>query len=161
MAEQDPGQWMAMMSEFEKEFSDAQEFSDWQPDPGEYNVIIKDVRTGITGTNSNDPAYHNKPYWAIKVEMLDGVDAEGNPLAGRSFEPFFFMGTPKRFGFFKGFARSLAGTSVASLQVADQIVQQSRGAVLRLKGTKNDRGTNWYVQSVVSRPEALQAQAAS
>lgn len=136
------------LAEYNKEWKDAEEMSNWMPPDDDYVVI---VTKKTEGTSAKKDAMDRPIRWWRLTLKIDDV---ANPkVHGKDF-PLLFRSTG--LGFFKTAAKVLnGGKTVGSLVEADAILSNSLGYVLdvRIKTVKadNDREyTNCYVQKVIS-----------
>jgi hypothetical protein len=151
MAEQVSTQdWNEMLKKHSEAFNKAQVSNNWMPPDGEgYHGKLVGLRTGFTKPKNGKPSV---PYWSVEVEMLDGVDAEGNELEGRTFSEFFgaFDNTV---GIFKSFVSTLAGTVLNDLETADELLRMNveNNAVIRFTIKTNEKSgyKNFYLEEVV------------
>jgi len=129
-----------------QDYDDAEEFSNWMPDDGEYTVTV--VKCGKGVSTKKDP---NKPmFWWKPVVRIEAGSTE---LIGQEFALGFFNTNAP--GIMKGQAKALNGGEPVSFDELDATFSQSVGKVLRVKvatskSQKNGQDyTNCYIQEVI------------
>ena len=129
-------------------YDEAEEFSDWMPDDGEYVVTVLKCAKGVS--TKKDP--QNPMFWWKPVVRIEDV---ANPeLNGQEFALGFFNSNAP--GIMKGQVKALNSGNVVSFEEIDGIFSGSIGKVLRVKvaTTKSKKNgqdyTNCFVQEVLA-----------
>jgi len=137
----------SLLSEFYQSYREAEEFSDWMPDDGEYIVSVIKCAKGASEKEGKKTAW-----WKLTARIEAPQQEE---LNGQEFPLGFY--SSNAFGFLKGQARALnGGETVPSLAEADRVFEAAIGCVYRVKvttttSTKNGKEyTNCYVQEKIA-----------
>jgi hypothetical protein len=130
-----------------QQYDDAEEFSNWMPDDGEYMVsVIKCGRGVSTKKDPNNPMF----WWKPVVRLEAGCSAE---LIGQDFALGFFNTNAP--GVMKGQAKALNGGEPVAFEELDSVFMGAIGKVLRVKvvtsrSQKNGQDyTNCFIQEVI------------
>lgn len=124
------------------QYDDAEEFSDWMPDDGEYIVTVLKCNKGVsTKKDPNNPMFWWKPM--VRIEAVEREDLNGQEFA----LGFFNTNYP---GIMKSQAKALNGGVAVSFGDLDRVFMESIGKVLRVKVATSNKGyKNCYVQEVI------------
>ena len=129
-------------------YDEAEEFSDWMPDDGEYVVTVLKCPKGVS--TKKDP--QNPLFWWKPVVRIEDV---ANPeLNGQEFALGFFNSNAP--GIMKSQVKALNSGNVVPFEEIDGIFSGSIGKVLRVKvatkkSTKNGKDyTNSYIQEILA-----------
>jgi len=111
----------------------------WMPDPGEYDCIFKDLKTGVAETK--DAAKTKYLYLVPVFEIAEGQ------LAGETFEGEFYSNRDTRaFGRLKGFIETMIGEPSTVLRDDLETVKGMTGRAMVRVVVKNrqykDKNTN-------------------
>lgn len=136
-----------MLAQHNQEFKDAEVYSTWMPDDGEYIVSLIKLDSGTTSKNGVDLVW-----WNLKGRIEDVQDEK---LNGREFTVGYY--TSKAFGILKGAVKTLAGDVINDLGEAHAILEAAVGSIIRAKvETRPGKGanigrefTNCYIQEVL------------
>lgn len=110
-----------MLAQFNQDFKDAQEFSDWMPPDGEYYFSVVKVDKGTKVDDSGGMGW-----WKLTCRIEKPEDAD---LNGKEFNGGFY--STKNLGILKATARTLnGGVQIDSLAEADSVLTKSVGLVL-------------------------------
>jgi hypothetical protein len=113
--------WEDTLAQYQKDYAEAQEFSDWMPPVGEYTVVLGAT---TTGTFNKDGA--ELPFRKPIVKIVAG------DLENKEFALGYF--TPKNFGMLKGLAKVLnGGQPVPDVMTADATLKAKAGAILTIR----------------------------
>jgi hypothetical protein len=136
-----------LLAQHNQEFKEAEVYSNWMPDDGEYIVSIVKFDKGIS-TKDRD----SLGWWKLTGRIEDVADEK---LNGREFPVGYY--TSKAYGILKGAARILSGNSeLNDLAEAHAILEASPGSVLRVKvrtsiSKKNGKEyTNCFILDVIN-----------
>ena len=131
-----------------RQYDDAEEFSNWMPDDGDYTVSVVKCSKGVsTKKDPDNPMFWWKP--VVRIEAGDG----GPEILGQEFALGFFNTNAP--GIMKGQARALNGGELVSFDDINAVFIQSIGKILRVKvvTTKSPKNgqdyTNCYIQEVI------------
>ena len=138
------------------QYDDAEEFSDWMPDDGEYITIVTSLKKGAKVISGQE-----KPMiWWRLVGQIDDVANEA--IHGREYLINFYKSTV--WGIVKSHARALnMGKAVNSQEEADAVFEAAVGKILRVEvytSTSQKDGkdyTNCRIKEVIDAPEATSA----
>ena len=129
------------------QYDDAEEFSDWMPDDGEYVVTVTKSTKGVsTKQDPNNPMFWWKP--TVRIEDVAREDLNGQEFA----LGFFNTNAP---GIMKGQAKALNGGESVGFDELDGVFTASVGKVLRIEvrtttSKKNNKEyTNCYIREVI------------
>ena len=136
-----------LLAEFNEDYKNAEEYSDWMPDDGEYIVsIIKCAK------DTSEKDGKKMAWWKLTARIESPQDEQ---LNGQEFTLGFY--SSNNFGILKGQARALNGGEVVpSLAEADKVFESAIGNVYRVKiiittSSKNGKEyTNCYVQEKIA-----------
>ena len=147
-----------LLAQHNQEFKEAEVFSNWMPDDGEYIVSIVKFDKGIS-TKDGD----SLGWWKLTGRIEDVQDEK---LNGREFPVGYY--TSKAYGILKGAARVLSGNSeLNDLGEAHAILEASPGSVLRVKvrtsiSKKNNKEyTNCFILEVINTTTETSAEEVS
>lgn len=136
-----------LLAQHNQEFKEAEVYSNWMPDDGEYIVSIIKFDKGIS-TKDGD----SLGWWKLTGRIEDVQDEK---LNGREFPVGYY--TSKAYGILKGAARVLSGNSeLNDLGEAHAVLEASPGSVLRVKvrtsiSRKNNKEyTNCFILEVIN-----------
>lgn len=136
-----------LLAEHNQSFKEAEVYSNWMPDDGEYIVSIVKFDKGIS-TKDGD----SLGWWKLTGRIEDVQDEK---LNGKEFPVGYY--TSKAYGILKGAARVLSGNSdLNDLAEAHAILEASPGSVLRVKvrtsiSKKNSKEyTNCFILEVIN-----------
>ena len=128
-------------------FKEAEVFSNWMPDDGDYIVSIVKFDKGMSAKDGESLAW-----WKLTGRIEDVQDEK---LNGKEFPVGYF--TSKAYGILKGAARILSENSnLDDLGEAHAILEASPGSVLRVKvrtsiSKKNGKEyTNCFILEVIN-----------
>lgn len=131
-----------------QQYDDAEEYSDWMPDDGEYTVTVVKCSKGVsTKKDPNNPMFWWKPI--ARIEAGDNIDK----LLGNEFALGFFNTNAP--GIMKAQARALNGGEPVAFDDLSKVFEESIGKVLRVKvaTSKSQKDgkeyTNCYIQEVI------------
>ena len=140
-----------LLAQHNQEFKEAEVYSSWMPDDGEYIVSIVKFDKGIS-TKDGD----NLGWWKLTGRIEDVQDEK---LNGKEFTVGYY--TSKAYGILKGAARVLSGNSeLNDLAEAHAVLEAAPGSVLRVKvrtsiSKKNGKEyTNCFILEVINTTEA-------
>lgn len=129
-------------------YDEAEEFSDWMPDDGEYVVTVIKCSKGVsTKQDPQNPMF----WWKPTVRIEDVANPE---LNGQEFALGFFNSNAP--GIMKGQVKALNSGNVVAFDEIDGVFFGSVGKVLRVKvstttSKKNGKDyTNCFVQEVLA-----------
>ncbi len=135
-----------LLAEHNQEFKEAEVYSNWMPDDGDYIVTILKFDKGISTKDSTSLAW-----WKITGRIEDVADEK---LNGKEFPVGYY--TSKAYGILKGAARVLSGNSeLNDLAEAHAILEASPGQVLKVRvrtsiSKKNGKEyTNCFILEVI------------
>ena len=135
-----------LLAQHNQEFKEAEVYSSWMPDDGEYIVSIIKFDKGISAKDGE-----NLGWWKLTGRIEDVQDEK---LNGKEFTVGYY--TSKAYGILKGAARVLSGDSnLNDLGEAHAILAGSPGSVLRVKvrtsiSKKNGKEyTNCFILEVI------------
>ena len=136
-----------LLAAHNSEFKEAEVFSNWMPDDGEYIASIVKFDKGISSKDGD-----NLGWWKLTGRIEDVQDEK---LNGREFPVGYY--TSKAYGILKGAARILSGNSeLNDLGEAHAVLEASPGLVLRVKvrtsiSKKNGKEyTNCFILEVIN-----------
>ncbi len=136
-----------LLAQHNQEFKEAEVYSNWMPDDGEYIVSIVKFDKGISSKDGADLGW-----WKLTGRIEDVQDEK---LNGREFPVGYY--TSKAYGILKGAARVLSGNSdLNDLGEAHEVLEASPGSVLRVKirtsiSRKNGKEyTNCFILEVIN-----------
>ena len=136
-----------LLANHNQEFKEAEVFSNWMPDDGEYIVSIVKSDKGISSKDGTDLAW-----WKLTGRIEDVQDEK---LNGREFSVGYY--TSRAYGILKGAARVLSENSdLDDLGEADAVLEASPGQVLRVEvrtsiSRKNGKEyTNCFILEVIN-----------
>lgn len=135
-----------MLAEYNQGYAEAEEFSGWMPDDGNYIVTIVKVTKGVAEKSNTKLGW-----WKFTARIEDVANAKTH---GQEFTLKFC--NTKALGVLKGFARALnEGVVVSNLAEADKVFEHAEGKILDIKiltSTSKKDGKdykNCYIQKVV------------
>ncbi len=136
-----------LLAEHNAAFKEAEVFSNWMPDDGDYIVSVVKFDKGISAKDGDSLAW-----WKLTGRIEDVQDEK---LNGKEFPVGYF--TSRAYGILKGAARILSGNSkLDDLGEAHAILEASPGSVLRVKvrtsiSKKNgNEYTNCFILEVIN-----------
>lgn len=140
----------SLLAEFNQNYKDAEEFSNWMPDDGEYIVTVMKCAKGASEKDGKKTLW-----WKLTARIEAPQDEK---LNGQEFALGFY--SSNAFGILKGQARALnSGETLSSLAEANNVFEGAVGKILRVKvvtstSTKNGQDyTNCYIQEVIATEE--------
>lgn len=138
-----------MLAQHNQDFKDAEVYSDWMPDDGEYIVSLVKLDQGTSAKDGQSSVW-----WKLTGRIEDVQDPK---LNGKEFTVGFY--SSKAFGILKGAVKVLAGDLINDLADAHIVLQSSIGKIIRAKVStrtaKNGNDyTNCYIQEVIETTEA-------
>ena len=146
-----------LLAQHNQEFKEAEVYSNWMPDDGEYIVSIIKFDKGIS-TKDGD----SLGWWKLTGRIEDVQDEK---LNGREFPVGYY--TSKAYGILKGAARVLSGNAnLNDLGEAHAVLEASPGSVLRVKvrtsiSRKNNKEyTNCFILEVINTTTETSAEGA-
>ena len=135
-----------LLATHNQEFKEAEVYSNWMPDDGEYIVSITKLDHDSSSKDGKDLLW-----WRLTGRIEDVQDEK---LNGKEFTVGYY--TNRAFGILKGAANMLSGGSVDDLAEANTVLEASLGMVIRAKVItsfsekyKKDF-TNCYIQEVIN-----------
>ena len=134
-----------MLAKHNQEYKEAEVYSTWMPDDGEYIVSLIKLDEG---TSTKDGV--NMVWWKLTGRIEDVQDEK---LNGREFTVGYY--TSKVFGILKGAVKTLAGDIINDLAEAHAVLEASIGKIIRAKvdtttSKKNGKEyTNCYIMEVI------------
>jgi hypothetical protein len=144
-----------MLAQYNQDYKDAEEYSDWMPPDGNYIVTITKIAKDVSTKDGNTLCW-----WKVTARIES--DVSDPKIYGQEFTLKFV--STKALGILKGFARSLNGGEVVnSIADADKVISESKGKVLDVKvvtttSTKNGKDyTNCFVQKVVDTEDVVES----
>ena len=129
------------------QYDDAEEYSDWMPDDGEYVATVLKCSKGVS--TKQDP--NNPMFWWKPTARIEDVTRED--MNGREFALGFFNTNAP--GIMKSQAKALNGGEAVSFDKLTEVFEGSVGKLLQVKvatttSRKNDKKyTNCYIQEVI------------
>lgn len=136
-----------LLAAHNQEFKEAEVYSTWMPDDGEYIVSLIKLDKGSTSKDGVDLLW-----WKLTGRIEDVQDEK---LNGKEFTVGYY--TSKAFGILKGAVQMLTGEQIDDLAQAHAILEASLGTVIRAKiataPSKKHPGrnfTNCYIQEVIN-----------
>ncbi len=145
-----------LLAEHNQSFQEAEVYSNWMPDDGEYIVSIVKFDKGISAKDGDSLAW-----WKLTGRIEDVQDEK---LNGKEFPVGYY--TSRAYGILKGAARVLSGNSdLNDLGEAHIILAASPGSVLRVKvrtsiSKKNNKEyTNCFILEVINTTTESSAEA--
>ena len=146
-----------LLAEFNQSYKDAEEYSDWMPDDGEYIVSVLKCAKGATEKDGK------KTEWWKLTARIEAPQQE--ELNGQEFALGFY--SSNAFGILKGQAKALnGGDPVPSLVEANSVFENAIGNIYRVKvitstSSKNGKEyTNCYVQEKIATEDATETETA-
>lgn len=147
MADQtDTMAWGNLLDRYQQSYQEAPEFDNWKPPASEspYQGLVIAVRSGVAqhkdaqGNTTGD----TYPYWSPRIQLLSGVDENGNSLEGQECAlGFFSCRDAHSEGQLKTLARKLTGSAVADLRAVDSALRSAVGtAIVTFKVTQGKKG---------------------
>lgn len=131
-----------LLAAHNQEFKDAEVFSDWMPDDGEYIASLIKLDHGV----SKDGIM----WWKL-TGKIESTEIE--KFYGKEFQVGYY--SMKAFGVLKGTVKTLAGDLIDDLGEAHKVLAESIGKVVRVKietkpSKKHDgrEFTNCYIKEV-------------
>jgi hypothetical protein len=138
----------AHQANLKQQYDDAEEYSDWMPDDGEYTVTIVKCAKGVsTKKDQNNPLF----WWKLTGRIEAGDNAAA--ILGQEFSLGFYNTNAP--GIMKGQAKALNGGDPVPFDDLDTVFKGAVGKVLQVKvattkSAKNGQDyTNCYIQEVV------------
>lgn len=131
-----------LLAAHNQEFKEAEVYSDWMPDDGEYIASLVKLDKGVS---------KDSIMWWKLTGRIESTEIE--KFYGKEFTVGYY--TSKAFGILKGTIKVLAGNLINDLNEAHTILQASVGKVVRVKvetkpSKKHDgrEFTNCYIKEV-------------
>lgn len=122
--------FLELVMQTASEFEQAEAFSDWTPDNGDYVVLLTKVAKGTFQTDNGAQWY---------VRLTGKILAEGNPeLDQREFTVGYYTGRAP--GVFKSAVAVLAGRVINNIQQAIEFIDTVPGAVVSVNVSTNAKG---------------------
>ncbi len=115
----------ALLAAHNQEYAEAEVFSQWQPPPGKYVVLVEKLDTGSTAQEEGD----DMMWWSLRCMIID----EGSLFKKR----FSIFSSSKALGIFKGIVEALNdGEPVeGGLKEAHAVMENAVGAALEIEAT--------------------------
>ena len=135
-----------MLATHNQNFKDAEVYSNWMPDDGEYIVSLVKLDYGTSSKDGTDLVW-----WNLKGRIEDVQDEK---LNGKEFTVGYY--TSKVFGILKGAVNILSGQQISDITEAHAILEAAVGLVIRVKvdtsfSTKHQKDfTNCYILEVIN-----------
>ncbi len=117
----------ALLAAHNQEYADAEVFSQWQPPPGEYVVIVEKLDTGVTAQEEAE----DMMWWSLRCMIVD----EGSLFQKK----FSIFSSSKALGIFKGLVEALNGGEPVEggLVEAHAVMEGAVGSALRIESTSS------------------------
>jgi len=135
----------ALLQQTAEEFANAETFTDWLPDDGDYVALITGYKEGVKQNDNGD-----KQWW---MRLNGRIMAEGNPeIDQQDFTLGYYTG--KAPGILKSAVSVLAGRPVQNISDARVILSTSVGALVQINVSTGAKYRNVRITKLIAPPQS-------
>lgn len=133
----------SILAELSNDFANAEVFNQWQPDDGNYTVLLCGYKDGVSTKGTTKTAW-----WKVDNRIIDPAHPD---IDNKEFSVFF---RSSAIGFLKGAVSCIAGRKVDDIRQAANILAEAatKGYVCTIRVSTTEKGfKNYTYLDVVQR----------